>query len=114
MIQRLYGFAGKMYRHMRPVRNPHYRKFLRRFACVGCKSETRYRDAMHVGPRGLAQKASDLDALPGCRQCHRQLHRIGPVHFQSCHKVDFAQMQEMFRAFYLIEFPERAEGEKAA
>lgn len=115
MTDKIYGVAGKMYQHARPVRNPHYLKFLKRFGCVGCKSERRYRDAMHVGPRGLRQKASDLNALPGCRQCHQQLHRIGPVAFQACHKIEFGQLQEMYRAYYLVEFPDRApKGEKAA
>lgn len=118
----LYGIAGRMYQHVRPVRAPHYLAFIRRFPCVGCKTERRQREAMHTGPRGLGQKASDLDALPGCRPCHQELHRIGPVRFQERHKITFADLALMFQGFYQLEFParllnqtkEKIEGDEAA
>lgn len=109
MTQPLYGISSSLYRHMRPVRNPHYLSFLRRFPCVGCKTERRQRDAMHTGRHGMGQKASDLDAVPGCRQCHQELHRIGTTKFQSRHKIDFAGLISMFQAFYRLEFPGRQE-----
>jgi hypothetical protein len=105
MIERIYGFAGRIFQLVRPVRDPHYLRFIRQFPCIGCKTSRLQRDAMHVGPHGLGQKASDQDALPGCRPCHKQLHAIGPMKFQSRRKVDFHELQIMFRAFYLIEFP---------
>jgi hypothetical protein len=119
VTQLLHGIASKLYQHMRPVRAPHYLSYLRTFPCVGCKSTRRQRDAMHTGKHGMGQKASDSDALPGCRQCHRELHQIGPRKFQTRHKIEFAALIEMFQGFYALEFPNRQltpkiEGEAAA
>lgn len=55
---------------------------------------------MHTGPHGLGQKASDIDALPGCRKCHEELHRLGPVQFQLLHGIDFAQLRAIFQDMY--------------
>jgi hypothetical protein len=113
-LKTVFGIAGKMYRLVRPARDRHYLAFIRGFPCVGCNSSKRQREAMHTGPHGMGQKASDLDALPGCRQCHQELHSIGPMKFQSRHRVEFTDLQIMFRAFYLLEFPNRpVEGEAA-
>ena len=106
-MKTIYGIAGKIFESVRPVRDPHYLKFIRQFPCVGCKSIRKQRDAMHVGSHGMGQKASDLDALPGCRQCHQQLHAIGTMKFQSRRKIDFAELKMMFQGFYKVEFPER-------
>ena len=119
MSEPVYGIAARIYRYLRPVRSPHYLGFVRRFPCVGCKTERRQREAMHTGPRGLGQKASDSDALPGCRQCHRELHRIGPAKFQQRHNVEFPALITMMQGFYVLEFPARGfkpktEGEQAA
>lgn len=109
MIRQVYGIAGRIYRIVRPVRDLHYLGYIRRFPCVACKTERRYREAMHTGPRGLGQKASDLDALPGCRLCHQELHAIGPAQFQLKHRIEFEELQAMFQEFYKREFPERSE-----
>ena len=109
MIQ-IYGIAGKLFQSVRPVRDRHYLQFIRRFPCVGCRTN-RQREAMHTGPRGLGQKASDEDALPGCRKCHRELHAIGPAQFQSRHKIEFSDLTTMFQALYRIEFPQRMQPE---
>jgi hypothetical protein len=107
MIGRVYGIAGRMFRSTKPVRDRHYLQFLRRFPCVGCSTERRQREAMHTGPRGLGQKASDDDALPGCHQCHLELHAIGPALFQLRHKIEFSDLIEMFQSLYRNEFPHR-------
>jgi hypothetical protein len=113
-LKTLYGFAGRLYQLVRPSRNRHYLAFIRQFPCIGCASVRKQREAMHVGPHGMGQKASDMDALPGCHQCHMQLHAIGPMKFQSRHGVEFTDLQIMFRGFYQIEFPNRkVEGEAA-
>lgn len=46
---------------------------------------------MHTGPHGLGQKASDYDALPGCVDCHKELHKIGPVRFQEKWGLNFQE-----------------------
>lgn len=73
MTEALYAVASKLYRIVRPVRDRHYLQHIRTFPCVACKTTKRQREAMHTGPRGLSQKASDRDSLPGCRPCHREL-----------------------------------------
>jgi hypothetical protein len=90
--------------HVKPVRDPKYLAYVRQFPCVGCVTTRRPREAMHIGPHGIAQKASDLDCLPGCRECHRELHKIGPVKFQERRKIEFAILQRMFRRFYCLKF----------
>jgi hypothetical protein len=106
-MKTIYGIAGKMYQIVRPTRDRHYLKFIRQFPCVGCGNKSRRTDAMHTGSHGMGQKASDADALPGCRSCHQQLHEVGSMKFQSRHKIDFAELQIMFRGFYCLEFPGR-------
>lgn len=105
----VFGLASRMYRIVRPIRNRHYLAFIRQFACVGCKTERRYREAMHTGPHGMGQKSSDLDTLPGCRSCHRELHSIGQIRFQFRYQVDFAGLQIMFQEFYKQEFPSKCQ-----
>jgi hypothetical protein len=118
MIEKLYGLAFKVYRLTRPVRAPHYLRFIRQFPCVGCATTRRQRDAMHTGPHGMGMKASDLNALPGCRQCHQELHQCGPQKFQNKHKIEFSALIEMFQGLYRVEFPGRhqelVKGQEAA
>ena len=109
MILPIYGIAGCPYKKSKPVRDDHYRAFIRRFPCVGCGTERRLRDAMHIGPHGLGQKACDLQTTPGCRQCHRELHKIGRPAFERKHKLDFAGLIAMFHSFYRLEYAKRAD-----
>jgi len=84
--------SPRNYEPHQPERDPNYLKFVRAIGwCIACGrhcfgSPRGYAngraEAMHTGLRGLGQKASDYDALPGCRECHRELHSIGPVAFQ--------------------------------
>ena len=113
MILPIYGIAGCPYKKSKPVRDDHYRAFIRRFPCVGCGTERRLRDAMHIGPHGLGQKACDLQTAPGCRLCHRELHRIGPRKFQERRKIEFPALIEMFQRFYSERHPERVQANEA-
>jgi hypothetical protein len=119
VIETLYGIAARIFRPIKPVRDREYLSYIRQFHCVGCGTLTMPREAMHTGPRGLGQKASDLDALPGCRKCHEVLHAIGPKKFQYARNIDFLALTKLFQHLYRIEFPERhqeakIEGENAA
>lgn len=92
--------AGPIYQRHEPVRDEKYLKFIRSIGvCVGC-GRNRRTEAMHTGSHGLGQKASDLDTLPGCRDCHRELHRLGPVAFQDRYKASFTDLILMFQSFY--------------
>ena len=97
---------GPLYRPSVIVRDERYKAFLRGFPCVGCGTMRKAREAAHIGPHGLSQKASDLDCLPMCGECHRSgpqaLHKIGPVKFQEKRGIDFAALARIFRRFYRL------------
>lgn len=104
MIRTAYAVASRFgYRPNPPERDWQYLKFIRRFPCIGCGA-TRFVEAMHVGPHGLGQKASDRDTLPGCAKCHRTgpeaLHKIGPAKFQALHKISFMDLITYFQGMY--------------
>jgi hypothetical protein len=91
-----------IYSGVKPVRDPAYLRYLRQFPCAGCATTRQSRDAAHQGAHGLGQKASDLDAVPLCRECHKRLHKIGPVEFWSANSRDPGALQRMFRRFYRL------------
>ncbi len=99
---------GQLYQGRKPVRDPNYLKFIRLLPCIGCGLKKWRMEAMHTGAHGLGQKASDLDALPGCPDCHKELHKIGPVKFQEKHRIDFAHFRQMFNSFYETKLKGRA------
>ena len=99
---------GPIYQREVPVRDPKYLAFIRMLPCVACGKKKWRMEAMHTGPHGLGQKASDLDALPGCPSCHRELHEIGPVKFQTRHRLDFPVLRTMFQKFYTEKLKGRA------
>lgn len=113
MIQRVFGIASKLYRFVKPVRSAHYLSFVRSYPCVGCGTIRKKREAMHIGPHGMGQKACDLQTAPGCRDCHQQLHRIGRVRFEMLHEVDFQEIIDMLHQFYVITYG-RLPGEDSA
>ena len=99
---------GPMYQGSKPVRDREYLKFIRLLPCVACGRRKWGMQAMHTGPHGIGQKASDLDALPGCPTCHRELHKIGPERFQFKHHLDFEALRTMFQHFYQTKMKGRA------
>lgn len=107
MIRVAFSIGSVMrYRPNLPARDRGYLEFIRRFPCIGCGA-TYWIEAMHTGPHGLGQKASDFDALPGCRACHRTgpqaLHRIGPVDFQTLRRVSFPDLIRYFNHLWETE-----------
>ena len=76
------------------MRNERYRRFIKRFPCIVCGA-TRYVDPMHTGPHALGQKASDLNCLPGCRQCHGAFD-ADPRGFALVHDLDIPLLIEFF------------------
>jgi len=53
----------------KPLRSPAYRSWIRTLACAFCGAWSS--ECAHTGPHGLAQKASDFNAIPLCPVCHR-------------------------------------------
>jgi hypothetical protein len=107
------GFAFRLRRYFRPVKDSSYLCWIRRFPCVACYS-TRRIEAAHIGPRGHGQKVSDCLALPLCFKCHQDganaLHKVGPDRFQVLYSLDFASLQAMFNHFYLLQHGRSAKG----
>jgi hypothetical protein len=83
-----------------PVRDPKYLAFLRTLPCAICGANWGI-EAAHTGPHGLSQKASDLDAIPLCREHHRTgkdaLDKLGPVEFARAHHVDVRALIAAYR-----------------
>jgi len=91
-------------------RDPAYLKFIRAIGwCIACGRNCfggrgypgGRAEAIHTGLRGLGQKASDYNALPGCRECHSELHEIGEVAFQEkwglCFRDHIKTLNERYR-----------------
>ena len=95
---------GEMYRGVKPVKDESYKRFIRRWPCIGCGT-WRGIEAMHTGPRGLGQKSSDTSCLPGCRRCHEELHKVGPVRFQEIHQINFDALRAYFQQQYALKYP---------
>lgn len=83
-----------IYKAEKPVRNPLYTRWVKRFPCVACGG-TRDIDPMHTGGHGLGQKASDMKCLPGCRKCHVQFD-ADPRGFAAQHNLNIPALIESF------------------
>ena len=116
-MRQLFAIASKLYRSIKPVRSEGYKAFVRSWPCIACGTMTMPRDAAHVGPHGIGQKASDLDAIPACRKCHARLHKLGPLAFQAAHDLDFREAIALLHHMYTLRFgrlPEEDLGRRAA
>ena len=74
----------------RPGQNPAYRAWVRKQPCCVCQANWGIEFA-HTGPRGLRQKANDLDGIPLCRKHHQwgkgSYHALGRVRFEAYHQI---------------------------
>lgn len=75
-----------IYQREKPVRNPPYMRFVKRFPCVACGSSWSV-DPCHTGAHALGTKGSDLDVLPLCRTCHAA-YDAGPAAFVARYQLD--------------------------
>jgi hypothetical protein len=86
-----------------PARDYKYLAFLRKLCCVVCGSFWRV-EAAHFGAHGMSSKASDYDALPLCRKCHRTgpkaYHSMAPWRFVSVHNLSVSRHQRECREGY--------------
>lgn len=92
---------GAVYVPRKPALNFRYRAFVRSFSCVACGS-LRYIEAAHTGPRGLGQKANDMDCIPLCAKCHRikvkSFHALGAVRFFEFHGLLISEIIEFLQS----------------
>jgi uncharacterized protein DUF968 len=78
------------YKAKKPVRNPLYKRWIKRFACVACGS-TREVDPCHTGDHGLGTKSSDLSCIPLCRKCHDKFD-ADPRGFAARHRLNIGKL----------------------
>src|ERR1700682_4539241 len=85
---------GPIFMAKKPIRNPAYRRWIKRFPCIGCGA-TWGIDPMHTGDHGLGSKSSDMGVLPGCRKCH-ELFGADPKGFAYKHGLDIPALIVFF------------------
>ena len=109
MIETPFGIRSEIrYRPSKPVRDPEYRAYVRRFACAGCGRTWRV-EAAHTGPHGTSQKASDLTCIPLCAfKCHPAFD-ADPRGFAEEHQMDVPALIQSLNQGYA----ERVKGKVA-
>lgn len=80
----------------------HYLSFVREFPCFGCGSTQKLRDACHIGPP--LKKRSDLDTVPGCRDCRQELHRLGRVRYELLKGINFQEIIDLLQRLYVLKY----------
>ena len=89
---------GRIYRAIKPVRDPIYRRFIKSLPCAACL-KTWNVDPCHTGPHGINQKSCDLSCIPLCRSCHDAFD-ADPRGFAARHNMDVAALIQKFNTFY--------------
>lgn len=89
---------GTIYRAVKPVRDPLYRRFIKSLPCLACL-KTWSVDPAHTGPHGMSQKACDLKCVPFCRTCHAEYDQ-DPAAFVAKHNLDIPAYVAKFNEFY--------------
>lgn len=58
---------------------PEYLSHIRTLACLSCKIKNRSQahHLLRAGIRGMGMKSEDKHAVPLCKKCHDDLHRMG-------------------------------------
>ena len=87
-----------IYKAEKPVRDPQYRRFIKRLPCVACL-KTWNVDPCHTGPHGTGQKSSDLSCIPLCHKCHNAFD-AAPYVFAEKHGLDIPALILQFNQFY--------------
>lgn len=99
MIETPYGIRSEIrYRPAKPIRDPGYRRWIKRSPCAACGRSWSI-DPAHTGPHGMSQKASDLTCIPLCRRCHDAFDAT-PQLFAEKHGLDIpALIQQLNQAY---------------
>lgn len=80
--------------------SPEYLKHVRSYGCLICSSEAC--DAHHVMTGGMGTKTHDVFTIPLCREHHDEMHRMGPIHFESKYQVNIWQNVAFLLAEYFV------------
>jgi hypothetical protein len=89
---------GPIYQKEVVVRDPEYRRFIKRLPCAACLKAWRI-DPAHTGPHAYGVKACDLKCIPLCRKCH-DLFDADPYGFAESPKLDIPALIAKFNSFY--------------
>jgi len=87
-----------IYKAEKPVRDPQYKRFIKRLPCVACL-KTWNVDPCHTGPHGMSTKSSDLSCIPLCRRCHDAFD-ADPYGFAEREALDIPVLIARFNQFY--------------
>lgn len=87
-----------IYKAEKPIRDPQYKRFIKRLPCVACL-KTWGVDPCHTGSHGLSTKSSDLSCIPLCRKCHDAFD-ADPRGFVARERIDIAALITKFNRFY--------------
>ena len=99
MIQTPFGIRSEIrYRPAKPVRDPEYRRWVKRLPCAAC-GRTWGIDPAHTGPHGLGQKSSDLKCIPLCRRCHDAFD-AAPQEFAEQHQIEVPVLIQRLNRVY--------------
>jgi hypothetical protein len=111
VIETIYGIAGRIFQHNKPVRDALYRRFVKTFPCCACRAWW-YVDPAHTGPHSHGAKGCDLRVIPLCRKCHEAFDK-SPFKFACRHGLDIEQLIVTYRELYILNYPERFTKEAA-
>jgi hypothetical protein len=89
LLKRAFAIAQRIKLKAIGDSDPVYLAMVRQMPCLGCNdgpseaAHVRMQSGTHNKHGGMAQKPHDKWALPLCRDCHREQHRIGERAFWS-------------------------------
>ncbi len=89
---------GALYSATKPIRDPEYRRFVKRLPCLACLNTWNV-DPCHTGPHGIGQKSCDLSCIPLCRSCHRDFD-ADPRGFAARHRINVPAVISRLNQFY--------------
>lgn len=87
-----------IYRGQKPVRDPEYRRFVKKLPCAVCL-KTWNVDPCHTGGHGTGQKSCDLSCIPLCRKHHDEFD-AAPRSFAEKHGLDVPALIAKLNQFY--------------
>lgn len=79
--------CGLAFQKSVPERDAKYLAFVRTHPCALCGKRFGI-EAAHFGPHGFGSKASDYQAMPLCRSCHRKQGRMDIATFEATFHVN--------------------------
>lgn len=105
MSEILYGIAGSIFQHSRPIRDALYTRWIKTHPCCACHAWWAI-DPCHTGPHSHGKKGCDLRCIPLCRKCHDAFD-AAPFKFAARHGLDIEVLILTYRELYCLTYPDR-------